>query len=89
MEYCLGSASDLLEGELCEVFRFVSSRAPSEHSGRLCLHRMVFYRWWRQSVCITPSCNQNARVCGPMGELRFSQKASATYTWYARSQVVK
>lgn len=35
MEYCLGSASDLLEGELYEVFRFASSDAPSEHSGRL------------------------------------------------------
>jgi len=40
MEYCLGSASDLLEGKFYIVFDFVFASAPSECSGRL-----VFCRW--------------------------------------------
>lgn len=33
MEYCLGSASDLLEGKFYIVFDFLFAGAPSEYSG--------------------------------------------------------
>lgn len=78
MEYCLGSASDLLEGKFYVVFDLLFASAPSECSGRLFSHRLLFCRWQRLAVCAAPFWSENACGCATQAKLRLSQEASAT-----------